>query len=36
VNALGIRRIMFAVENIDDVLARLRTHGVELVGEVVR
>ena len=33
-NALGIRRIMFAVEDIDDVLARLRTHGAELVGEV--
>ena len=36
VNALGIRRIMFAVEDIDDVLARLRTHGAELVGEVVQ
>ncbi len=33
-NALGIRRIMFTVENIDDVLARLRTHGAALVGEV--
>ena len=33
-NTLGIRRIMFAVEDIDDVLARLRTHGAELVGEV--
>ena len=33
-NALGVRRIMFTVENIDDVLARLRTHGAELVGEV--
>ena len=33
-NALGIRRIMFAVEDLDDVLARLRTHGAELVGEV--
>lgn len=33
-NALGIRRIMFAVDNIDDVLARLRAHGAELVGEV--
>ena len=34
VNTLGIRRIMFAVDDIDDVLARLRTHGAELVGEV--
>ena len=36
VNTLGIRRIMFAVDDIDDVLARLRTHGAELVGEVVQ
>jgi catechol 2,3-dioxygenase-like lactoylglutathione lyase family enzyme len=36
VNALGIRRIMFAVDGIDDVVARLRTHGGELVGEVVQ
>ncbi|MFI9550379.1 VOC family protein [Nonomuraea endophytica] len=34
-NTLGIRRIMFAVDDIDDVIARLRTHGAELVGEVV-
>ena len=33
-NTLGIRRIMFAVEDIDDVLARLRAHGAELVGEL--
>ena len=33
-NTLGIRRIMFAIDDIDDVLARLRTHGAELVGEV--
>jgi catechol 2,3-dioxygenase-like lactoylglutathione lyase family enzyme len=33
-NTLGNRRIMFAVEDIDDVLARLRTHGAELLGEV--
>src|SRR5690348_2660488 len=32
-NALGIRRIMFAVEDIDDVVTRLRGHGAELVGE---
>jgi catechol 2,3-dioxygenase-like lactoylglutathione lyase family enzyme len=35
-NALGIRRIMFTVEDIDDVVARLRTHGAELVGEMAR
>ncbi|MGD1217118.1 VOC family protein [Streptomyces krungchingensis] len=33
-NTLGIRRVMFAVDDIDDVIARLRTHGAELVGEV--
>lgn len=31
-NALGIRRIMFAVEDIEDALARLHTHGAELIG----
>jgi predicted enzyme related to lactoylglutathione lyase len=36
VNTLGIRRVMFAVEDIDDVLERLRTHGAELVGEVAQ
>ena len=35
-NALGIRRIMFAVDDLDDVVARLRTHGAELVGEVAQ
>jgi catechol 2,3-dioxygenase-like lactoylglutathione lyase family enzyme len=35
-NALGIRRIMFAVEDIEDVVARLRTHGAELVGEIAQ
>ena len=35
-NALGIRRIMFAVEDIDDVVARLRKHGAELVGEIAQ
>jgi catechol 2,3-dioxygenase-like lactoylglutathione lyase family enzyme len=34
VNTLGMRRIMFAVEEIEDVLARLRAHGAELVGEL--
>src|SRR6187455_1157581 len=36
VNALGYLRVMFAVEDIDDTLARLRRHGAELVGEVVQ
>ena len=36
VNTLGIRRIMFAVDDIEDVLARLQTIGAELIGEVVR
>ena len=36
VNALGIRRIMFAVDDIDDVVARLLAHGAELVGEVAQ
>ncbi len=35
-NALGIRRIMFAVDDLDDVIARLRTHGGELVGEIAQ
>ena len=35
-NALGIRRIMFAVEDIDDVVARLRKHGAELLGEIAQ
>jgi catechol 2,3-dioxygenase-like lactoylglutathione lyase family enzyme len=33
-NALGIRRIMFAVDDVEDVVARLRRHGGELVGEI--
>ena len=36
VNTLGIRRIMFAVEDIDAVVARLLAHGAELIGEVVQ
>lgn len=35
-NTLGLRRLMFAVDDIEDTIARLRTHGAELVGEVVR
>jgi catechol 2,3-dioxygenase-like lactoylglutathione lyase family enzyme len=36
VNELGIRRIMFAVDDIDDALARLQQRGAQLVGEVVQ
>ena len=35
-NTLGIRRIMFSVEYIDVVVARLRSHGAELVGEITQ
>jgi len=35
-NALGIRRIMFAVDDIDDVVARLRSQGAELLGEIAQ
>jgi catechol 2,3-dioxygenase-like lactoylglutathione lyase family enzyme len=35
-NALGIRRIMFNVEDIDGVVERLRGHGAELVGEIAQ
>src|SRR6266576_6449936 len=34
VNALGFRRVMFAVEDIDAVIARMRAHGAELIGEM--
>ena len=36
VNAFGYLRVMFAVDDIDDTLRRLRQHGAQLVGEVVR
>jgi catechol 2,3-dioxygenase-like lactoylglutathione lyase family enzyme len=36
VNALGYLRVMFAVDDIDDTLARLRKLGAQLVGEVVQ
>ncbi|HWJ28274.1 MAG TPA: VOC family protein [Flavisolibacter sp.] len=36
VNALGYLRVMFAVEDIDEMVSRLRKHGAELVGEVVQ
>jgi len=35
-NTLGIRRIMFAVDDVDDVVARIRSHGAELVGDVAQ
>jgi catechol 2,3-dioxygenase-like lactoylglutathione lyase family enzyme len=34
VNTLGIRRIMFAVDGIDEIVARMRAHGAELIGEM--
>lgn len=34
VNTLGIRRIMFAVDELDDVVARLCARGAELIGEM--
>ena len=36
VNALGYLRVMFAVDALDETLARLRPHGAQLVGEVVQ
>src|SRR4026207_2291057 len=36
VNALGYLRVMFAVDDIDDTLARLRKHGAQLVGDGVQ
>jgi catechol 2,3-dioxygenase-like lactoylglutathione lyase family enzyme len=33
-NTLGIRRIMFAVDDIDGMVARLRAHGAEIIGEM--
>ena len=35
-NTLGIRRIRFAVDDIDDVVARLRSHGAELLDEIAQ
>ena len=35
-NALGLRSVMFAVESVDDTVARLRAHGAELLGEVAQ
>jgi catechol 2,3-dioxygenase-like lactoylglutathione lyase family enzyme len=35
-NALGLRSVMFTVENVDETVARLRAHGAELIGDVVQ
>lgn len=35
-NTLGIRRVMFAVDDIADVVARLQARGAELVGEIAQ
>ncbi len=35
-NTLGLRSVMFAVENVDDTVARLGASGAELIGEVVQ
>jgi catechol 2,3-dioxygenase-like lactoylglutathione lyase family enzyme len=35
VNALGYLRVMFAVDDLDETLARLHEHGAQLVGDVV-
>jgi catechol 2,3-dioxygenase-like lactoylglutathione lyase family enzyme len=35
-NTPGIRRVMFAVDDIEDVVARLRAHGAQLVGELTQ
>ena len=34
VNTLGLRRIMFAVDGIDAVVARMQAHGAELIGQM--
>jgi predicted enzyme related to lactoylglutathione lyase len=35
-NTLGLHRVMFAVDDIDDTIARLRAHDAELLGEVAQ
>ena len=35
-NTLGLRSVMFAVDSVDDTVARLRAKGAELVGEVAQ
>jgi len=36
INSLGYLRLMFTVDNIDELISRLNKHGAELVGEVVQ
>jgi len=36
VNALGYLRVMFAVDDVDETLVRLRRRGAQLVGDVVQ
>lgn len=36
INALGYLRVMFRVDNLDELLSRLARHGAELVGEIVQ
>ncbi len=36
VNSLGYLRLMFSVDNIDELVSRLTRHGAELVGEIVQ
>jgi len=36
VNALGYLRVMFTVEDIDELVSRLSKHGAQLVGEVIQ
>ena len=35
-NTLGLHRVMFAVDDIHDTVARLRAHGAEILGEVAQ
>ena len=35
-NTLGLHRVMFAVDDIDDTIARLRAHGAKLLGDVAQ
>jgi catechol 2,3-dioxygenase-like lactoylglutathione lyase family enzyme len=35
-NTLGLHRVMFAVDDIEDTVARLRAHGAELLGEIAK
>jgi predicted enzyme related to lactoylglutathione lyase len=36
VNALGYLRVMFAVDDLAETLSRLRAHGAQLVGDIVK